>query len=157
MLYEIANHLLKLAIHSSAVTVHSFRQVRKRVNHILYVFYAYNIKISTEKAINNQLRCSHFLIICGKWWGRTWGSVGEAKELGIEYTDDVLTIGEAEGTDPVLSIDSTSQIPYSRTFYHRTKQGEVILVRESICGKQFRLRSPVIRCNYGRCRFDRRN
>jgi hypothetical protein len=35
-------------------------------------------------------------------------SIGEAKELGIEYNDDVLTIGEAEGTDPVLSIDSTT-------------------------------------------------
>jgi hypothetical protein len=56
--------------------------------------------------------------------------VGEAKELGIEYTDDVLTIGEAEGTDPVLSIDSTTNtyVFAENAFTTAPKQGEVILV-----------------------------
>lgn len=73
-----------------------------------------------------------FLIIsCGKDDGvEPQAPVGETEELSLEYKDDVLTVGEPEGADPVLSIDSTTNTYTfaATTFDQEPQRGEVILV-----------------------------
>jgi hypothetical protein len=72
-----------------------------------------------------------FLIVsCGKDSVEPKAPVGEAEELGLEFTNGVVTVGSTESPDPVLSIDSTTNtyVFSEQSFTAAPKRGQIILI-----------------------------